>query len=97
MYLKEPEKYFEIDRKFYKFENGSGFINTFAKEVIELKNISLDTSEIISIKAQFIDKKTAEVIDYHVYSVLFRDGSTYAGLILIFIFWIFSIYKSKKN
>lgn len=91
-----PGKYFEIDRRSYKFENGSGFINTFAKEAIELKNISLNTSEIISIKARFIDEKTAEVIDYHVYSVLLRDGSTYVGLILIFIFWILSFYRNRK-
>ena len=92
-----PGKYFEIDRRPYRFENGIGVINTFANEDIELKNINLNKSETISIKARFIDEKTAEVIDYHVYSILFRDGSTYIGLAMIFIFWIFSFYKNKKN
>ncbi|MDO8550508.1 MAG: hypothetical protein Q7S39_10220 [Ignavibacteria bacterium] len=92
-----PGKYFEIDRRPYRFENGIGIINTFTNEDIELKNINLNTSETISIKAIFIDEKTAEVIDYHVYSILFRDGSTYIGLAMIFIYWIFSFYKNKKN
>ncbi len=93
---KRPGKYFEIDRRSYKFKNGSGFINTFANEDIELKNINLTQSETISIKARFINEKTAVVIDYHVYSVLFRDGSTYIGLAMIFIVWIFSFYKNEK-
>jgi hypothetical protein len=89
-------KYFEIDRRPYRYENDIGIINTFANEDIELPNMEVKTSETISIKARFIDENTAEVIDYHVYSGLFRDGSSYAGLALVFIFWIFSIYKNKK-
>jgi hypothetical protein len=92
-----PGKYFEIDRRPYRFEKGVGIINTFANEDIELKNINLNTSETISIKARFIDEKTAEVTEYHVYSVLFRDGSSYAGLTMVFIFWIISSYKNKKK
>ncbi len=92
-----PGKYFEIDRRSYRFENGKGFINTFANEDIQLKNININSSETISIKARFIDEKTAEVIDYHVYSVLFRDGSSYAGLIMILVFWIFSFYKNRNK
>ena len=92
-----PGKYFEIDRRPYRYENDIGIINTFANEDIELPNMKVKTSETISIKARFIDENTAEVIDYHVYSVLFRDGSTYVGLVMIFTFWIFSIYKSKMN
>jgi len=92
-----PGKYFEIDRRPYRFEKGVGIINTFADEDIELQNMDLKSSETISIKARFINEKTAEVIDYHVYSVLFRDGSTYAGLFLIIIFWIFSFSKSRRS
>ena len=92
-----PGKYFEIDRRSYRFENGKGIINTFADEDIELRNINLKTSETISIKGKFLDEKTAEVIDYHVYSVLLRDGTTYVGIILIFMFWILSLFKREKN
>ena len=92
-----PGKYFEMDRRPYRFENGIGIIHTFANEDIKLKNINLNTPETISIKAKFIDENTAEVIDYHIHSVLFRDGSSYTGLMMILIFWSFSFYSSQKS
>ncbi|RPI75805.1 MAG: hypothetical protein EHM47_01630 [Ignavibacteriales bacterium] len=70
---------------------------SLAGEDIELKGIDLETHETISVKCRFIDTNTAEVIDYHVHSVLFRDGSSYAGLLMIIIFWGFSFYRSKKK
>lgn len=92
-----PGKYFEIDRREYRFENGTGIINTLADEDIKLKNIDLKTPGTISLKAKFIDEKTAEVIEYRVYSVLFRDGSSYIGLVLIIIFWIISFIRNRKK
>ena len=92
-----PGKYFEIDKRPYRFENGTGIIKTFANEDIELKKINLKTSETISLKARFIDEKTAEVFDYHIHSPLFRDGSSYIGLTLILIFWIIPFYKYGKK
>jgi hypothetical protein len=92
-----PGKYFEIDRRSYRYENGIGIINTFADEDIILKNIDLETAEVISVKAKFIDEKTAYVLDYNVHSAAFRDGSSYAGLLMILIFWGASVYKNKDN
>jgi hypothetical protein len=88
-------KYFEIERRPYRFENGVEKLNTFTNEDIELKSINLTAPETVSIKARFIDEKTAEVIDYQVHSALFRDGASYAGLILVMIFWILSFYKNR--
>lgn len=92
-----PGKYFEIDRRLYRFENEEGLINTFADEDIKLKNINLKSTETLSIRARFVDEKSAEVIDYHIHSALFRDGSSYAGLIMIFLFWFISFFKQKMK
>lgn len=92
-----PGKYFEIDRRSYRFENGIGIIHTFAGEDIELKNLNIKTPGTISIKARFVSENTAEVIDYHIHSVLFRDGASYSGLILIIIFWSISFYRNRNE
>jgi hypothetical protein len=92
-----PGKYFEIDRRPYRFENEVGLINTFADEDIKLRNISLKSSETISIRARFVDEETAQVIECHIHSALFRDGSSYAGLAMIIIFWATSIYLNRKR
>ncbi|OGU28065.1 MAG: hypothetical protein A2057_17855 [Ignavibacteria bacterium GWA2_35_9] len=55
------------------------------------------SKETLSIRAKFIDEHTAEVIEYHVHSVLFRDGTSYAGLAMIFIFWTASFYTNRNK
>ena len=92
-----PGKYFEIDRRAYRYENGIGILNTFAEEDIILKGMNLKSKETLSIRAKFIDEHTAEVIEYHVHSVLFRDGTSYAGLAMIFIFWTASFYTNRNK
>ena len=92
-----PGKYFEIDRGAYRFENGTRMINTFTGEDIKLKGIDLKSKETLSIRAKFIDEHTAEVIEYHVHSPFFRDGTSYLGLLFVLIFWITNIYINKKK
>jgi hypothetical protein len=91
-----PGKYFEVDRRAYKFENGTAILNTFAGEDIELKGINLKSKETLSIRAKFIDEHTAKVIEYHVHSPFFRDGTSYLGLLLVLIFCITAVYKNRK-
>ena len=91
-----PGKYFEIDRRAYRYENSTGEINTFAGEDIKLKGIDLKDKEILSIKAKFIDEHTAQVIEYHIHSKYFRDWASYLGLTLILIFWVTNIYINRK-
>ncbi len=91
-----PGKYLEIDRRAYRFENGVGKINTFAGEDIKLKGIELKSNETLSIRAKFIDEHTAQVIEYHIHSAWFRDGTSYFGLLLVLIFWITNIYINRK-
>jgi len=93
---KRPGKYFEIDRRAYRYENGTGIINTFAGEDIKLKDIDLKSKETLSIRAKFIDEHTAQVIEYHIHSPFFRDGTSYLGLLLVLIFWITNIYINRK-
>lgn len=90
-------KYFEVDRRPYTYENGRSELSLFSGEKIKLKNINLKTDEIISVRARFVDLKSAEVIEYHVHSVLFRDGSSYLGLTFILIFWGYSFSRRIKT
>jgi len=91
-----PGKYFEIDRRTYRFENGTGMINTFAGEDISLKSVDLKSKKTLSIRAKFINEHTAQVIEYHVHSS-FRDWASYLGLFLVLIFWITNVYINRKN
>jgi hypothetical protein len=91
-----PGKYFEVDRRAYKYENGMGVLNTLAGEDIKLTNIDLKKNETISLKAKFIDEHTAQVIEYHVHSSL-RDWASYLGLLFVLIFWVTNIYINRKD
>jgi hypothetical protein len=91
-----PGKYFELDRKAYRYENGTGIIKTFGGEDIKLKNIDLKAKETLSIKARFIDEHTAQVIEYHIHSN-FRDWASYLGLFFVLIFWVTNIYINRKE
>lgn len=93
-------KYFEIDRRPVRFRDGGGIMNTFANENIKLKGVLhlWDKDEVIlSIKARFIDKNTAEVIEYHLHTPAFRDKASYAGLILVFVFWTATFLSKRKD
>ena len=91
-----PGKYFELDRKAYRYVNGGGMIKTFGGEDIKLKGIDLKAKETLSIKARFIDEHTAQVIEYHIHSY-FRDWASYLGLFLVLIFWITNIYINRNE
>ncbi len=92
-----PGKFFELDRRAYRYENGTGIINTFAGEDIKLKGMDLKSKETLSIRAKFIDEHTAEVIEYHIHSPFFRDGTSYLGLLFVLIFWVTNIYINRKD
>ncbi len=96
-YDERPGKYFEMDRSGYRYEDGQAILRTFAGEDILLKNIDIKKSGTISIRARFIDKNTAEIIDYHIHSVLFRDGASYIGLLMIIIFWGAAFFRNRKE
>ena len=92
-----PGKFFELDRRAYRYENGTGIINTFAGEDIKLKGMDLKSKETLSVKAKFIDEHTALVIEYHIHLPFFRDGTSYLGLLLVLIFWITTVYLNRKT
>jgi hypothetical protein len=93
-------KYFEIDRRSVRFQDEGGIMNTFANEDIKLKGVLhlWDKDPItLSIKAKFIDKNTAEVVEYYKHIPEFRDNASYMGLVLVLVFWIVSVFKRRKE
>lgn len=91
-------KYFEIDRRSFTYKNGEAILNTFADEDLKLTG-NLPQAEkypaTLSIRAKFIDTKTAEVLGYRLHTPDFRDSASYLGLTLIILFWMISLYTNR--
>ena len=81
--------YIEMDRKKVNFNNetNSYWIKSFDEDLIELKNVDNINSSKVSIKGTFVSNDLIFVNEYHENWAAFRDGASYAGIILIFIGW----------
>lgn len=85
-------KYFEIDRgKYVDSKDGDTFLTPF-DETLLVKNMDLNRSEILSIRAKFISKNEIQIIEYHIHGN--RDMYSYAGLFLILIVMLYRIFFS---
>lgn len=85
-------KYVEMDRRKIRFDESTNsyWIKSFDEDEIELENVSKITSSKLSIKGKFVSTDKIWVTEYHENWVIFRDGSSYVGLFLIFFAWFYS-------
>ncbi|MFZ1289132.1 MAG: hypothetical protein WAR79_03535 [Melioribacteraceae bacterium] len=90
-------KYVEFDRKKIVFneETKSYWIASFNNDLIELENVDNLVSSKISLKGKFINNDLINVIEYKENLGMIRDGASYIGLLLIFIFNIRIFIKNK--
>lgn len=87
-------KYFEIDRGNYIHSpDGDKFLTPF-NEYLSVNNLDLNTSKVMSIRAEFISSNTIKVIEYHIHGN--RDIYSYIGLVLILILFFLKLYNSKR-
>ena len=66
-------------------------------EKIRIIGKDLPSSGTVSIKGKFIDNNTIQVSQFHIHSVLFRDGASYLGLFIILLIWVISFAKFSKR
>lgn len=92
-------KYVEMDRRKLIFDEdkNSFFIETFDKSLIKISGEDLPKVNRISIRGKFINNKEIEVLEYHINNELFRDGASYLGIFLIFIFFVKNNFITKKS
>jgi hypothetical protein len=94
-YSDREGKYIELDRKFY--DSAKHKAESISDEEINVKGIELNKSGVVSIKGTFVTPDTIRVTKLHVHNDLFRDGASYVGLALIFIFWIQLFVRKIRN
>ena len=87
-----------MDRRTLKYDEdkNSFFIETFDKSLIRISGTALPKVNRISIRARFINNEEIKVLEYHVNNEWFRDGASYFGIFLIFIFFVKNIFYPKK-
>ena len=89
-------KKIELDRKGYN--SSTKKIESLSKEEINIKGVEINKPAVLSIKGIFVAKDTILVSEYHVHNDLLRDGASYIGLSLVFVFWVQLFFrKSSKN
>ena len=83
-------KYVETDRKkvILNDETNSYWIESFDGSFTELTGIENIESSKVSIQGRFVTKDLIMVSNYKENWVIFRDGASYTGLLLIFFSWI---------
>lgn len=89
-------KKIELDRKGYN--SSTKKIESLSREEINIKGLEINKPAVLSIKGIFVAKDTILVSEYHVHNDLLRDGASYIGLSLVFVFWVQLFFrKSSKN
>lgn len=91
-YDQRTGKYFEIDRGFYLNYNEGDKYKTSFGDIFNVKNLDLDFSGSMSIKAIFISPKEIFIIDYHVHGN--RDLYSYIGLLMVFSVFLIKLYNT---
>jgi len=87
-------KYFETDRGFFINSPVRDKFRTPFDEELKVANLNLSSSEKMSIRAKFISKDEIQIIEYHIHHN--RDLFSYAGLFLLLILFITSMFKTDR-
>jgi hypothetical protein len=97
-YSERAGKYVETDRKKIRFDinTNSYWIESFNNDYIELSGVENLESSKLSIQGRFITNDLIEVENYQENWVIFRDGASYLGLLLILIAWVSPSKKGRK-
>ena len=89
-------KYIEVDRGKHLFTNKKNYIRIFTGEEIEIEQIETDLLAYISIRGTFIDNKFIRVSNYRTHNVGYRDIASYAGLLLVFFYWVCNFFNKIR-
>jgi hypothetical protein len=81
------------DKYRIKFHPSGGTIHTFAVEEINVDGMSLDYSTSVLVRVTFVTEDQIHVSQYHVHSKWFLDSSSYLGLLVVLILFIYALVR----
>lgn len=93
-------KYIELDRANFKIAEGNKVIKPgHYSEWLQVKELPVENSASVSIKGFFSEQNVITVKEYKVHTDWFRDMASYAGLILIFLTLLITVFigRSVRN
>jgi hypothetical protein len=98
-YSERAGKYVETDRKKTHFDikTNSYWIESSNNDYVELSGVENLESSKLSIQGRFITNDLIEVENYQENWIIFRDGASYLGLLLILIAWITPAKKKGES
>ncbi len=88
-----PGRHIELDRNSCIFHSSGGTIRTFTGEELSVGGMRIDYSEPVSVRGTFVTGNQIHVSQYQVRSKWFRDASSYLGLFLVSILFIYALVK----
>lgn len=99
---KRQEKYVEFDRASFQPGSKGNILFDFTGEEINIDGIKSCKPATVSIQGTFVAEDKILVHNYHIHSNWFRNNSSYLGLFLVTILWIwpqmlYHYNKIKKN
>ena len=81
-----------MDRERYIAGEPTDYVEPFANErLIIAGGQRSESSAIVSLQATFIDSEQITIENIHVYHKHWRDQASYAGLLLIAMYWLFRL------
>ena len=92
-YHDRPGRHVELDRNSYVFHPSGGAIRTFTGEELSVDGMRQDHSAPISVRGTFVAEEQIRVSQYHVNSKWFRNSSSYLGLFLVSILFIYALVR----
>jgi len=99
--LKEMEtrtgKAVEVDRGHLIVRGDKRVLTTFTGEELLLQGDAGSSSGVVSVKGNFTDPATVEVVDIHEHAGRLRDLFSYLGLGLVVFIWVWAIYRRLRS
>lgn len=92
-----PGRVAAFDRVVYSAGEESGQLRTFDDEEIALVGRLRPDTGAASVRGVFVSPDTLRVTDMWVHRVNWRDYSSYGGLALLVLFWVFPPRARKRN
>ncbi|MBD3276290.1 MAG: hypothetical protein GF372_13320 [Candidatus Marinimicrobia bacterium] len=90
-------EYIELDRASFKITNGNKVIKPgHYSEWFQVKGLPVENSASVSIKGFFSEQKVITVNEYKVHTDWFRDMASYAGLVLVVLTLIVTIFLGRS-
>jgi hypothetical protein len=87
----------EFDRNLYLKRPSGDVLRTFAGEELRISSERLGQSEVVSVRATFVDPTTIRIDALHIHWGSGRDIASYLGLVLFAALWMKPYWRLRKR